>query len=546
MSNCGCKTQPTNTPCTTCTPALACGCTSKCSCNSIGTCGTTNVCNKSSKYSEQKAGPVKIVAMHSLKILSPWVIPALGQKATVLVESSSVANGSEVYSELYGWFLTGDYDASNNSLTLLNSTADSVNAVNGLTMNEIGKPVPACALFSVGTPSNGLEASTGAQRCLLGQFYSKGVSDGTDPALIMSTQLSSIDGISPGDRIFFGVYEYIVKNIFTGNRVDFYNAGAGATAGTLVAGGLDCNGNCLLIVTIVGGSSPCDALEVQEVGSLIGCNGGIQQPFTSLFDNAVPQWDAESQTWKPVVLSIDTTVCVISTTGLAIVSGNAGPYTFGVNDNAELEVGDILKTPGYDGYFTITAKPDAFHITVTVSPTPDATVDIACDTGFCVLTCCEFQEICPPLVVAVSEEVPQTAPPGQGIDAVGTYIIAVGDVTFENPSNCRPAAISLTAEYGGAIRCPAEGTWQMDLEVDGNLYYTQLVDTLTAGSTANMNDKSWTVQFAPAPVLSLRVLAPGQSVTLNVVFKIRTTNSVPSGSSVTASGVVIWGTIIAL
>lgn len=541
MSNCGCKTQPTNTPCTTCAPALACGCTSKCSCNSIGTCGTTNVCNKSGKYSEQKAGPVKIVAMHSLKILSPWVIPALGQKATVLVESSSVANGSEVYSELYGWFITGDYNASNNSLTLLNSTAASVNAVNGLTMNEIGKPVPACALFSVGTPSNGLGASTGAQRCLLGQFYSKGVSDGTDPALIMSTQLSSIDGISPGDRIFFGVYEYIVKNIFTGNRVDFYNAGAGATAGTLVAGGLDCNGNCLLIVTIVGGSSPCDALEVQEVGSLIGCNGGIQQPFTSLFDNAVPQWDAESQTWKPVVLSIDTTVCVISTTGLAIVSGNAGPYTFGVNDNAELEVGDILKTPGYDGYFTITAKPDAFHITVTISPVPDATVDIDCDTGFCVLSCCELEELCPHFgsFVNVSEFNDYSGLP---VDcaAVGDYDLATIDVDEANPSTCKSMVMVLQLEFGGAFRLGTGGAFQVDILRDAALLYTQLIDTRSPAA-AMLSD----VQMVK--LVDTVIIPPGGSYTHSYNLRIRTTDAVTAGQTaeILTAGIQLFGPVYA-
>lgn len=535
MTNCGCDKPTLCTTCnswTTITKPCKCStdipCVTTTPCVKTTDCCVTPTCKKTVTYTQQATGPCKETFKHTIKILNPFNIPALNAKASVALETTSVANGTIVFNDLYGWLRLGDYDSESNTATLLNFLNPSTNPVNGLIMNEVGKAVSGCSVFVTGTPEYGSADASSDQRCLLGDFYAKAASDGTDPGLIMSATLSSVDGISPGDRLFFGIYEYVVKAIYAGGRVDFYNAGSGAPDGTLISGGLDCNGNCLLIVSVVGGESPCEGTPVQEVSTILGCNEGTTQQFTGSVDGQIPVWDGTSQSWKPESLSIDTTLCATLDADFTI-SDAAEDYVIVVSDSSIFSATGAGSRVMFAGvlWFVVNVI-DATHITIRYVNPPADPITYTSGMSICVANCCEYPPSSDTVYIdGVSEGVTEVNDDNGGVG--GQYLLATITLTWTNPSPFLKACTMINLAIAGEVRLIKNGTWVIDIR-DGDtaaILYTHLVDLATAnGADLQVDNPGWNMFWNPTYPESglLGILGPGESYTKDIDLFVTCTN----------------------
>ena len=127
------------------------------------------------------------------------------------------------------------------------------------------------------------------------------------------------------------------------------------------------------------------------------------------------------------------------------------------------------------------------------------------------------------------------------LNNVGTYYSLPKTLTLQNPSNCMKANLVLTARLGSPIRFREGGLLQIDMYVNGNLGFTELVSTLTSG-TPYFNDHNITIPFYGFPAS----FNPSESISLTVQVALRVTNapSTANGDSAANLEMDIWGFMI--
>lgn len=254
-----------------------------------------------------------------------------------------------------------------------------------------GEQVIAGTCFGVGVPLDGSIVGNRVGPYLASDFVVPAACSPGDTQTelgapcCVAIKLTTVDGLSTGDRISIKGYQYRLAIITDAETVTICNEGSGGPQGTLIKADEDTDGLPDYPVVKIDGNSPCTAVQVVE-GKLMVCGaGGVQTTLQGQFSGQIPQWDHSRQLWvlvaagvlpKCVALTSDFTTDPNNTTGYVIVISSSAEFTA----NSPANIGTAL--------FNVTAIIDATHVRVKPVAVQTAPVTYTAGTRMCVSTCC--------------------------------------------------------------------------------------------------------------------------------------------------------------
>lgn len=310
-----------------------------------------------------------------LKTANSWNVPDCGGSAIIQVNGlKAIGIGSYLFNASYGFYEIVGFNSDNSTITIQNNCTDG--------NSTVGTQIPACAEFTVVGPP--LDSSGGGQPSLYPYVAIDFTAPNVSTCLLIT--VTTINGLQVGKNVQIGSGTYRVASVNGNNTIQICNDGFGITPGTSVIA-KNATGNYQYPVVIID-ANPCTADTVTS-GAILVCSSDNASPLSGATEGMVPVLiDAETGEVQYELLSVPTRTCSTITCCLTLVDGQAA-YTIPVGDSLQFVVGDILQIGTRTDRFTVTAILDATHVQGTLSPVPDATVDIPVATSLCVVDCCE-------------------------------------------------------------------------------------------------------------------------------------------------------------
>lgn len=531
--------------CTTCGSSLPCNCANQvqtsvgrtcvtgCSCGNAGCAGCNQCCSPSlpatpTPYYQcapackenHKQTLVQQQFYFDITNQNTWNVPGCGETAVLSVPGLRSLNvGSYIWNSEFGYFEVTAVDVSAGQITVLNHCNDGNAAA--------GTNVPACTLFTVTVPPCDCNSIVGP--CVAIDFTAPDV----DTCILIT--LTNTDNLLSGQTVQIGSGFYFLDKLLPNNVVKICNQGSGITPGTPVIA-KDADGNyqyCLAIIS----TNPCESATVTE-GNNIVCDGESNNlvPLSSAaegyvltaFDNTL-----ENAAYRPLGVS----ECSELNDQLNIVSGTATYNNVLVTDSSIFIPTDIVRIGNRTDRATITAVPDATHISFTLDPVPGANESMPDGTLVCPIDCCES-------ITNEIEELPcsdafyDNYPNGGEFDGGSFSILHTatpGDETYTSPpatygiandSECRDMAYleNVVITISGSVELANTDPCNLRLEVlravDGNpdvsvvaqdFYVFTKTDAVTA----------YDLQISYAKFTGAPLIAPGGSV--SIVYKAKVT-----------------------
>ena len=304
-----------------------------------------------------------------------WNVPGCASGAVVSVPGlTDVVIGSYIWNPLYGYFEITDFDPVAQHLTVQNNCQDG--------NQPVGTQVPGCTKFIVIDPPGD---TSGGNTPLLFPYVALDFVAPADGDCI-DIAVTTVNGLAVGKNVQIGSGTYRLESIPSSTLIRICNDGAGITPGTNVIAQNGAGQYQYPIVLI--DTNPCTH-EGAEEGILIGCVDGVAKPMTGAAVGSV--WvlvDAETGRGRYELLDVPTRTCTAITCCLTLTPG-VSSYTIPVGDSSQFTNGDTVQIGTREDRGTITAIPDATHITITLVPTPGSVVDIPPGTSLCIIDCCE-------------------------------------------------------------------------------------------------------------------------------------------------------------
>lgn len=200
-------------------------------------------------------------------------------------------------------------------------------------------------------------------------------------ACCVDVGVTSVIGLSAGDRLALGFREFRLLEIKTPNIIRICNDGKGGLPGTVVAAG-DC-------FQVIDGGNVCAKTPVTDCGVLVVCKNGEQRPFKASFDNAIPQWRNVSGCWEtvaaPPLPKCTSLICCLT---VDHTNPDGTNYTIEVEDSSLFAVGNLVTislTNGNLVYFSVVAIPDSTHLRVTPTQVPSETLEFEENAAICIV-----------------------------------------------------------------------------------------------------------------------------------------------------------------
>lgn len=439
----------------------------------------------------------------------------------------------------------------------------------------VGETIIADTYFSWGLPDCCAAASgVDADACLVGTFFFP-ASGATAPANVPNSNIFVL-----GSLYSMGGFIWKVTARVTTTQILLQNPapGNGSSVGGYIEGGTD--GVCVFPITPISEASECDDSAVDAV-SLIGCTASGKKKLTSEKHCSYVRFDHVTGSFSSVDLLGGSTIsgphyvewdkdnpCLsrlvsapqLVGTQCGTLKGDLFLTTANVSQEYEIDVSTTvpLYTVAPNNIITLSAR--QFTVLAIITPSslgvdgkirikPRFTVGgsetIPETTQYCVVEGCQPFPKTDYLLAADLEDNGQpvycaddglrVAPPPKsfaglvgisfpadvgGIEVVGNYDRANVAVTLTNPSNAHSCWVTGQIEVINTLTLNDDGIWFQDIltGVDVAANVLSLSKRIVSQNGQRVLSDSLNLSF-------IESLAPGQTKTLNIILRIRTTNA---------------------
>lgn len=249
-----------------------------------------------------------------------------------------------------------------------------------------GAAIPACTLFNVTVPpaaASGAAAGDDALYPFLQEDFIIPAAGNCGPAIV-----TNVNGLAAGKPVQLGSYTLTLSAVVNATTITLCNDTGMVPFSTITAH----NGSGQHIVPVIlVDASPCTN-DAVNAGSLVVCNGGIEQPLAGAVNGQVPVLvDSANNTVEFQLIDVPTLDC--TTLAVCLTLTPAGTtYVVTVVDASAFTVGDIVQFTNYPYRFEITniaGNDITIVIDTSYHAAPAANVNLAIGQGFCLANCCE-------------------------------------------------------------------------------------------------------------------------------------------------------------